>query len=157
MKKVRIAIIDDGVDFDQIGIHGDQIDLCGSYLKNEYQFDHKKEKLSHGSFCACIINKYAKHAKIEYFSLRVLNGMGRGRSDLFLSAIDWCINNNIDIISCSLGSTTLEDIKKIRNSINQAIQKGMVIVAAQNNNGRYNRRYKQGYYGTTKKEYACYR
>ena len=137
MKKVKVAIIDDGVDFNRIGISGIKIDFCEDCKENKCEGNHNEEKLSHGTLCACIIDKYRKLATIEYISLRVLNDEGSGSVDNLLSAIDWCISNDVDIVNCSLGSVLPEDIKKINKIINQGSPIKPIIVAAQSNQGKY--------------------
>ncbi|MFU8767122.1 MAG: S8 family serine peptidase [Candidatus Methanoperedens sp.] len=70
---------------------------------------------------------------VSLFSVKVLNNSGSGYSSAIISGIEWSINNKANLISLSLGSEVESDA--ITSALNNAIDAGVVVVAAAGNNG----------------------
>jgi hypothetical protein len=131
---IHIAIIDDGVNEGHYNL-GDvfyNIEI-NSRLEILERKNYNKYELSHGTTCAAIIKKYAPDAIIS--SIKVLNENMVGAIDKLIKAINWCVENNIKILNLSLGTVFTKDMYKLKETINLAYSKGLIIIAACNNRG----------------------
>lgn len=135
--RMNIVIIDDGVNEEYFKL---------KTLRHDLEID-KKQKLSirqskneqicsHGTICAAIILKYAPDAIIS--SIKVLNPAdGRGMKGHLVMALQWCLENHVQLINLSIGSTQFQDFREIRSIISELYRKGCIIVAAYNNRDIY--------------------
>ena len=133
MDMVRIAIIDDGVDKDDYK----------NVLSIEY-FSVGSGRLvkralsgfsgSHATLCAKIISKYLT-VPVSLISIKVLPAGKKGNVEDLLLALEWCLNQNVDIINLSLGTTNNEDGLMLEAFFNENLKRLPVVVAAQSNMG----------------------
>lgn len=72
----------------------------------------------------------------QILPLRVLDANGSGYLSDIAAAIDFAVTNNADVINLSLGGTT--NYYLIEEAINQAVDGGVVVVAAAGNSGPNN-------------------
>lgn len=123
-----VAIIDDGVSKHIIKNLLFSIQVDDSGLINIYT--GYTDKLSHGSICATIIQKYAPDAQIG--SIKILDSeTKRGDCIKLERAINWCIkNNDIKIIHLSLGTVSVYDYISLLKTINKAYMHGIIIISA---------------------------
>ncbi|MEK4228385.1 S8 family peptidase [Solibacillus sp. FSL H8-0538] len=133
-KGVKIAIIDSG-----IASHND-LSIAGgvSFISDDYDDEH-----GHGTHIAGIIG--AQHngfgaagiaPNSEIYAVRVLDKEGVGDVAHVLQGIDWAIENGMDIINLSFGDTS--DLGPLKEAIQTAYSKGILVVAASGNNGTSN-------------------
>lgn len=128
---MQVAVIDDGVNVLYYPNIGDlSFDLT---ITDENKVIERKEyysaKSSHGSTCASIIKKYAPMAKIG--SIKILSDSTQNcKVNKLITALDWCLKNNIKLIHMSIGSRSLNDLSLMWSSIFEACTKDIVIVAA---------------------------
>src|SRR5450432_2952055 len=61
------------------------------------------DSLGHGTAVMAAIQEKAPHA--EYYALRVFHSALRTRVEHLLEALNWCLENQIDIVNLSLGTT----------------------------------------------------
>jgi len=133
-KGVKIAILDSGVNFK----HPD----FSSNIKNGYNVITPKalpiDDCGHGTLVIGVIaaqdNKFgvvgiAPNAAI--YPVKVLDQDGEGNIDDVIKGIDWCIDNNIQIINMSFAIK--EDSPDLHNAIVKALHAGIIIVASANN------------------------
>lgn len=68
---------------------------------------------------------------VQLYDVKVLNDKGKTDYETVIRGIEWCINNNIQIINMSFGfeSNNLD----LERAINRALDKGIIIVAASGN------------------------
>lgn len=134
MRKVKIAILDNGIDEKQLGCELQAkvyIDKCGKpIIDNE---NMGSTYFIHGTVCAFIIKSFFEDA--DMFSVRILDENGKGIVTCLKSALEWCCQRDIQLVNLSLGSTHFYDKDKIREMINHYAYKGMIIVAATSNSG----------------------
>ena len=97
----------------------------------------------HGTHVIGVVAKVAPEAKI--MPVRVLDGNGRGNTFLVAYAVEWAANHGADVINLSLG--TDYDSNVLRDVIDRAIAKGIVVVAAAGNSDSDLIRYPAGYPG----------
>ena len=134
VQKIKIAIIDNGVDEAALGN-----EISGKVYVNEKkecvydEADMSRVRFAHGTICAAIIQKYL--ANSEIYSIRLLNEDGSGLIEHLKPALDWCIEKGIYLVNLSLGTTHFRDKSLIRTLVNHYVSKGMCIVAATSNSG----------------------
>ena len=134
VQKIKIAIIDNGVD--QVAL-GNKI--SGKVYVNEKKecvydgADMSEVSFAHGTICTAIIQKYLTNSEI--YSIRLLDESGSGLIEHLKPALDWCIEKGIYLVNFSLGTTHFRDKSLIRTLINHYVSKGMCIVAATSNSG----------------------
>ncbi len=129
---MRIAIIDDGVSKDAVYSNLEQYAVC-----NDCVCEAKEpcNSLSHGSICAKIIEKYIENDDITFISIQVLNEDDIGEISDLIAALNWCVDQKIDIINLSLGTPPCPKANELNEICQFLCNSGTKIVAASNNNG----------------------
>lgn len=134
-KKIKIAILDSG-------INGDRPELKG-LIKKSYNAINPDEKIidsyGHGTAIAGTIaakpNEYNIQGisqSVYLYDVKVLNDKGGGKIEDVVDGIEWSIKNNVDIINLSFGFQ--KDNQALRKVIQKATNHGIIIVAAAGNN-----------------------
>ncbi|WP_434749079.1 S8 family peptidase [Paenibacillus amylolyticus] len=131
---IKIAIMDSGVNFN----HPD----LSTNIQNGYNAINNKElpidDYGHGTMMTGIIG--AKHNGIgikgiapdsKIYPVKVLDEFGEGRFIHIQKGIEWCIDNDIDIINMSFAFPT--DHPDLKSSIKKALDAGIIIVASVSN------------------------
>ncbi|MDN7023863.1 PKD domain-containing protein [Methanoculleus sp. FWC-SCC1] len=135
---VRIAVLDTGIDYTHP-------DLDENY-RGGYDFvGHDADPMDdngHGTHCAGIIAAEDDGSGIvgvapgaEVYAVKVLDKSGGGYISDVVAGIEWAIENDIQIISMSLGGNS--DSYAFRSACDAAYDAGVLIVAAAGNDGRY--------------------
>lgn len=134
-KNVKIAVMDSGIDLKHSDLNVK--DGFNAISPNKPSGD----SYTHGTAIAGIISArnndigivgIAPDAKV--YSVKVLDEYGEGDIIDICKGIDWCIENNIKIINMSF--SILKDDTALYNSIQKAINAGIIIVASASNNGQ---------------------
>ncbi len=134
MNIVKIAVIDNGIDDTQLHfklenkVYVDSVFKCITDDKNM-----KDTAFLHGTICTYIIKSNVENSKL--YSVRILDESGNGFINSISPALEWCYQNDIQLVNLSLGTTHFHDKNKIREIVNRYAYKGMIIVAATSNNG----------------------
>lgn len=132
--KVKVAILDSG-------IYKEHEDLKDKVVK-EYNAINPEEKIidkyGHGTAIAGIIAAsnndkgiVGVNENVELYDVKVLNDDGKGDINHLIDAIEWCIEQNIDIINISFGLQS--DNEDLKRAIYRAYSEGIIIVAASGN------------------------
>ncbi|MUG23708.1 S8 family serine peptidase [Paenibacillus macerans] len=130
---LKIAIIDSGINGQWFDLHSFEREIeIDSELQTVEETEAGPQSI-HGTLCAAIIEKYSKYKQI--YSVKILNERGKATSKQLAAAITWCIENDIKIINMSVGSTDRQDYDLIKQVVNQAYNKGIIIIAAASNRG----------------------
>lgn len=132
-KGVKVAVIDSGV-----AKHFDlNVKQRINFVDGEDEFDYN----GHGTHVAGIIAALKNNKgvlgvapDVELYSVKVLNANGKGYMEDLVSAIEWCIENKMDIINLSLGFKERTNDMYI-SIMERAKQSGILFVAAAGNNG----------------------
>lgn len=135
-ENIKVAILDTGIDYRHDDIkHA----IYGGVNFTSNNTGDYMDRSGHGTFCAGIIAADANGfgivgvaPRVQLYAVKVLNDRSQGTLDWLLCGIDWCIRNNIDIISMSLGFN--KDYSKLHNAIRNAYNQGIIMVAAAGNN-----------------------
>ena len=135
---ISILIILFNIKLNNINITKVKIGVIDSYISEEtlnklnivncvnYTNNCDETKNSHGKNTLQIIRKQCKNSEIHYAS--VLNEKNSTNIQTIISAVDWCINENVDIICMSLSTT--ENNELLENVIKKAIDNGIIITAS---------------------------
>lgn len=136
---VKIAVADTGIDMS----HGDLQYAGGKSFVTDTKPDGS-EDLSiqdyhgHGTHVSGIINAKNNGAGItgvapnaSLYVLKVFNKNGEGTTSEVLSAIDWSLANDMDILNLSLGSQS--GFESYQQAVEEAYRQGLLIVAAAGN------------------------
>lgn len=140
---VKVAIIDTGIDKD----HADLVDN----LKGGVNFVSKSpakpadpsnwnDDNGHGTHVAGIaaaadneIGVIGVAPQAHLYAVKVLNNRGSGYTSDVIAGINWAINNGMQVVNMSLGSSA--DVGALRTAVDAAYQAGLVLVAAAGNSG----------------------
>lgn len=129
--KIKVAIIDSG-------INKNHEDL--KYLRfKEYNVLEKNipitDEFGHGTSIAGIIaandNNFGVRGltnNIEIFDVKILNEEGKGEIENLIEGIEWCIDQNVEIINLSFGFQT--ENEQLKEVINKAVEEDIIIVAS---------------------------
>jgi hypothetical protein len=131
--KIKVAIIDDGVNEKIFNVQLANNVEISPQLNVVQRAIHSPHLINHGTICSAIIVKYVAE-EVLLSSVKILNE-GKGGKEQLIMAIKWCEENGINVASLSLGTVDFRDFKELRNVINRAYKKGIIIVAAGNNKG----------------------
>lgn len=134
-KKVKIAILDSGINVDHPSLKG--------LVKKSYNAIHPNEKIidsyGHGTAIAGTIaakpNEYTIQGisqAVYLYDVKVLNDKGGGKIEDIVDGIEWSIKNDVDIINLSFGFQ--KNHEALQDSISKANKHGIIIVAASGNN-----------------------
>lgn len=136
-KHIRTAVIDDGISESLYNIGRLDFDIVIDQNLSVYTRKGYNTYLpSHGTTCAAIIQKYAPDVCIG--SIKILSDTGkRAIRHQFITAVEWCIKNEIRLLNLSLGTVVFSDFEDIRNFVNKAADNGLILVAACNNKNTY--------------------
>lgn len=134
---VKVAVLDTGIDYNHT-------DLNANYAGG-YNFitgtTNTLDDNGHGTHVAGIISALNNGAGVvgmapeaKIYALKILDASGNGYSSNVISALDWAVNNGMQVVNVSFGTpvypgTALED------AFINAEAKGLVVVAASGNAG----------------------
>lgn len=135
-KYVKVGVIDTGIDVS----HPD----LKSNIKGGYNAINPNKSYTddngHGSHVAGIIaaidnsiGVVGTGAEISLYSVKVLNRNGSGFLSDVIEGIEWSINNSMQVINMSLGTSS--DIESFHDAVKAAYRNGIVVVAAAGNEG----------------------
>lgn len=129
---VKVAVVDTGIDtgHPDLKIYGGK-----SFITSSYNDDN-----GHGTHVAGTIAALDNGEGVIgvapdawLYSLKVLDSSGSGLWSNVAAAIEWCIDNQMDIISMSLGGTSGDSL--IKAAVAEAYLAGILLVAAAGNSG----------------------
>lgn len=122
--RIKVAVLDSGIDFsDDVNV-AEHIDMVGDGVPVYYE-----DTTGHGTSVSSIISDINPHAEI--YSVRVLNENNAAGLSSVIRGIEWCMENDIDIINMSFG--TKQDSEILHQVISRAYKKGILLVAAAGN------------------------
>lgn len=135
-KGIRVAVIDTGIYSEHPAIkenyRGGVNILSPQFPPNDYN--------GHGTHVAGIIAGSASQLglmgvapKTEIYAVKAFNRKGSANLSDLLNAINWCIENKMQVINMSFGMDKMSEV--LRVAIQTAHQKGIVMVAASGNRG----------------------
>ncbi len=143
--KVRVAVLDSGIDIDfglqsRVVAQASFISLDNGYdYQDSSTSDSHPQNVPHGTIIA---KQLATYSNVELVIAKVLSTEGTATTLALLDAIEWAIEENCSVINLSLGgSPTYGD--PLDAAIAWAFSQGVVVVASAGNSGE------SGVMGTT--------
>lgn len=125
---VKVAVLDSGVEF----ISGIPVEKSVNFVKDEQDLPYYMNDMTgHGTAVADIIHQVCPKAQI--YSVKVMDIENRGRLSDVVAGIYWCIEQNVDIINMSFGTSVESDI--LRKAIHAAAEQGIMMVSSAGNGG----------------------
>jgi|GEM_PF-1481419 len=135
VRKVKVAIIDSGID-------KNHIDLQGVVKKEFNAIDERMEVVDdtgHGTAVAGIIGAIDNGIGIkgvfdsDFLEIYSIKAFQDGHSEIehLERAMEWAIENEVDLINFSAGTGKISE--RFEELINQAVEKNIIIVAAAGN------------------------
>ena len=129
---IRICILDSGINSSVVNY-----DSGFDFIDDDV---YPADENGHGTHVASIIKNIAPN--VELCIAKVIDENGFGFESDVLEGLQWCINQNPDIISFSIGSNTespgFYDNNLVVQLCHQAFEQGIFVVAAAGNNGNNN-------------------
>ncbi len=147
---VKVAVIDTGIDYGHP-------ELAANY-KGGYDFVNKDsdpfDDNGHGTHCSGTIGAVTNNdlgvASVAYnvdlYALKVLSAEGSGYSTDILAAVDWAVQNGMDIASMSLGGGSYSTTEN--TAYTNAVNAGLFVICATGNDGATTISYPAGYAAT---------
>lgn len=131
-KGIKIGIIDTGIDTK----HPDLKDRIAS----TWSYDQSVEdENGHGTHVAGIIGASENQKGMigiapesSLYVAKAMNAKGQGSMDVLCEALEWCLNQQVDIINLSLGTSQIAPIY-VHRMLYECINAGIWIVAAAGN------------------------
>lgn len=135
-KGIRIGILDTGIDYTHP-------DLSKNY-KGGYNFidnnTDAKDHNGHGTHVAGIIAAEDNDIGVVgvapdayIYSIRILDYAATGTASDITAGLEWCLNNNMQIVNMSLGAC--EDSISVKRVIDILYDNGILLIAAAGNSG----------------------
>ncbi|MFH2102243.1 MAG: S8 family serine peptidase [Chloroflexota bacterium] len=90
--------------------------------------------VGHGTAVAYIIHKKAPAAQI--YNIQILDERLTSSIHRMIEAIDWAIEQNLDILNLSMGSTHLHRKNEVEAAIRRANEANLLVVSACHNHGK---------------------
>ena len=139
---VRVCIVDSGIDTTHQDLSGMNLVAWRDFVNNQEQpYDDQ----GHGTSMAGILvaNGWMEGVapKVELVVAKALSGNGTGDDGVVADAIDWCVDQNVQIISLSLGGApglipfSIFGGRDSSDAADDAIDQGIVVIAAAGNDG----------------------
>ena len=136
LPEITVGVIDSGIDYNH--------EFFDGRIKS-YQYDYvdddgdAMDENGHGTHVAGIIVDITL-PNVKLNAYRVANRKGEAYFDAIVSAIEQAIQDNVDIINISLGAelpSESREEKMLREALEQAIDKDIVVVVAAGNGNAY--------------------
>ncbi len=156
-KKVKIAIVDSGIDYTHPELGGCSLEQvnkqkCPLILPG-YNFVNGNrdpmDKIGHGTFIAGIIAAHTGNTKgmagmmwfggkkIKLMPVKIFGKQGWTSLEMIASGVVYAAGAGVDIINMSFGTTSpIADIPVMREVLDYADYRGVVLVAAAGNSGK---------------------
>ncbi len=145
---IIVAIVDTGIDFDHPDLIANvdtSIDWDFVNNDNNAQDDHGHGTHVAGTVAADIHNRVgvAGLQQITLMAVKGLNSAGFGNDSNLANAIIYAVDNGARVINCSWGGYQFSNT--IRNAVDYAFSRGVLVVAAAGNDGISSPHYPSSY------------
>ncbi|MDH7603800.1 MAG: S8 family serine peptidase [Melioribacter sp.] len=130
---IKVAVIDSGIDKSNSMLNRNIYKMKDYTISSTYNMNDNnicKDFIGHGTACAGIITKNAP--EVELLIIKIFDKELNSSYDLLLKAIDFAIEDKVNIINLSLGMTQQRDYSELQKLCNKAYERNIVIVAAEN-------------------------
>ncbi|MBS7007280.1 S8 family peptidase [Anaerostipes sp.] len=134
-KKVKVALLDSGVDFQENINVKERINLITEDKELSPMFE---DESSHGTSIASLIVSEGSEVKgvnqnVELYSARILDGEKQAPISRVIEGIYWAIDKGVNIINISFGTSQYSEA--LKQAIDDAEANGILVIAAAGNQG----------------------
>lgn len=130
---VKVAVLDSGVDYSNDKI-APYIEDTGINLSASGKSDSTQDDNGHGTaMVSALLNAYGEDDGITIYPVKVLDSNNRGTILSTYLGIKAAIDMDVDVINLSLSAKTQS--KLLEEAVNEAYDKGIMVVGAAGNNG----------------------
>lgn len=148
--RVKIAIVDTGCDVDHPDLRAQ---IAGTYDAIARDAGGVRDDNGHGTHCAGVAAAQADNRVgisgvapgCKLLIVKALDAEGNGASSDIARGVSWAVAQGASVISLSMG--TEHETRALREAIEHAIDRGVVVVAAMGNEGRTQRNYPAAFPG----------
>ncbi|WP_304340381.1 S8 family serine peptidase [Metaclostridioides mangenotii] len=135
MRKIKVAILDTGIDLNDSYLNSNCCgkknflldSLSGEIIVNEEVQDEN----GHGSACAYTILNYSNNTEI--LPIKILDNSGKTYSKCLLLALKYLIYSDVKLINISLATTNFSYKDEFFNICEELVERGKIIIASQDN------------------------
>ena len=133
---IKVAVVDSGIapNHPKIGPVAGGVGLAMRPDGTIRYGDDHADCAGHGTACAGIIRRKASEA--ELYSVRIFDESLQADSRLLIAAIEWALEEGMDVINLSLGTTEVENRDKLAQVCQKVTDQGIILVAAEHEEGR---------------------
>ena len=136
---VRVAVIDSGIEADHPALDGCVDTEAGVTVATEGDDPAlvggpHGDSFGHGTACAGIVHSIAPAATLV--SVKVLGDGLNGTAAAFLRGLEWCVEEGIEVVNLSIGTTRRDWALALHEICDQAYFAGTFVVTAANNIAR---------------------
>lgn len=131
LKEVKVGIIDSGIDYNNDIFKNRLIDNGVNLSKSGDKTGMSDDPKSHGTHIAGIVASNTLSNTLLR-SYKIFDSQGNSTELLVITAIEYAVSDGMDIINLSLGT---DESDALRESLQNAYDKGTVIVTASGNKG----------------------
>lgn len=130
---VKVAVLDSGVDYSNEKI-APYIEDTGINLSASGENDSTQDDNGHGTaMVSALLDAYGEEDGITIYPIKVLDSNNRGTILSTYLGIKAAIDMDVDVINLSLSAKTQS--KLLEEAVNEAYDKGIMVVGAAGNNG----------------------
>ena len=123
---VKVAVMDSGIEL----LSGIPVQQISNLVATEQDLPYYMNDMTgHGTAIAGIINDIAPNAEI--YSVRIMDAENKATLSRVVEGIYWCIENDIDIINMSFGTTVKSTV--LEKAIKDASDAGILLVSSAGN------------------------
>lgn len=133
---VRVAVVDTGIDRDHPDLKNN-LAGCKNFISSRKTCDDDN---GHGTHVSGIIAAQNNNLgvvgvapKAKIYSLKVLDSRGSGYLSDIIEALDWAVQNKMQVVNMSLGTSS--DVISFHDAVKRVNTAGIVQVAAAGNSG----------------------
>jgi subtilisin family serine protease len=123
---LKIAVIDSGVNLRHPHIMAPTRGVSLGFTGTDCNL--ADDKFGHGTAVTAAIQEKAPGA--EYFAVKIFGDSLRTTTPRVIEAIEWCVDQGMDLVNLSLGTPNLEYREEMQSLIARAAAAGVVLIAA---------------------------
>ena len=132
---VKVAMIDSGIDRSHRLLQHVDKGICFAVSSDGVRTSQDyRDTSGHGTAVASIIHKKAPDAAL--YAVKIFDDALVVDQKILMESICWAMDQNVDIINLSLGTTDAQIKRRLMEVCQRATEKGIAIVAAEHNAGQ---------------------
>jgi len=131
---IRVAVIDSGVNSRHPHIIRAVEGGASIGDDGEFDADDYADRIGHGTAVMAAVQEKVPDA--DFFAVRVFHAALRTTAANLIRALEWCIENKMDVVNLSLGTTNPAHRTIFEQVVSKALDRGTLLVAAREVDGQ---------------------